>query len=199
MKIPTPVVKELREKTKLGMMDCKEALIKTEGDVERAIVFLREKGKIGSEKRQGRVTRHGVVAAYMHHNSQVCGVVELNCKTDFVARSDEFKGLAHDLAMQVVAVNPSWIGPCDVPQGVYAQKVAICRAQAEKMGKPPKVIDKIVTGMMKKFGTVHFLQCQPFVKDDTFEVEEILQEAIRKFGENISIKRFQRFQVGEDL
>jgi len=196
--ISAQMVKELRESTGAGMMDCKRALVQSGGDFDQATKILREKGLARAAKRVGREANEGVVEAYIHLAGRIGVLVEVNSETDFVARNDEFRGFAHDVALQIAAMNPGWISPDDVPAEVLSGEREIIRAQAEKEGKPEKVIDRIVAGRMEKFFEENCLLRQPYIKDDKRCVDDVLGDLRARIGENISIRRFVRFEVGGD-
>jgi elongation factor Ts len=191
-------VKTLREKTGVGMMECKKALTQAGGDMEAAVKILRESGAAKAEKRMGRATSEGLVHSYIHGGGKLGVLVEINCETDFVARTDQFQTLANDIAMQVAA-NPQilCVSQDQVPENVIAAEREIFSKQAESSGKPPEVIAKMVEGRLKKFYQEVCLLDQPFIKDDKKTVAELVKEAIGQTGENISIRRFARFQLGE--
>jgi elongation factor Ts len=191
------MVKELREKTGAGMMDCKKALSETGGDMEKAIDWLRRKGLAVAAKRAGRTASEGQIASYIHAGGRLGVLVEVNCETDFTGRTEEFTALAHDLAMHIAASNPICISPEDMPPEVVEREREIYRTQALEQGKPEKIVDKIVEGKLKKFYTENCLLSQPFVKDPDKTVEDLLNEMRAKTGENIQIRRFVRFQLGE--
>jgi len=193
------LVKDLRERTGAGMMDCKKALDEAGGDMEKAVRVLREKGLAKSAKVSGRKAGEGLVAAYVHTGGKVGALVEINCETDFVARTDEYQALARDLAIQVVASNPRWIRRDQVPAAVLDTERDILRQEAKSSGKPPAVIEKMVEGRLEKFYKEACLLEQPFVREQDITVEEVIQRAITKMGEKIEIKRVTRFQLGEDL
>lgn len=197
--IPAAKVKELREKTGAGMMDCKKALSETGGDFEKAVELLREKGLAAAAKKSGRIAAEGVVDAYIHMGGRIGVLVEVNCETDFVARTDEFRTFVRDVAMQIAATNPSYLTREDVPEEVLAKEKEILKNQALNEGKPEKVIDKIVSGRLEKFYAENCLLEQPFIRDTDITVKALLQEKIAKIGENISIRRFVRFEMGEGL
>ncbi|MGI9952010.1 translation elongation factor Ts [Moorellaceae bacterium AZ2] len=190
-------VKELRSRTGAGMMDCKRALEETGGDMEKAVEYLRMKGLAAAAKKAGRATREGVVDAYIHGGGRIGVLIEVNCETDFVARTEEFRELVHDLAMQVAAARPQYVRREDVPQEVVEKEKSILRAQALNEGKPEKVIDKIVEGRLEKFYQEACLLEQPFIKDMERTVKDLVAEKIAKLGENIEVRRFVRFELGE--
>ena len=198
MQISASQVKELREKTGAGMMDCKKALVECEGDFEKAIKYLREKGIADAAKRSGRTAKEGVVYSYIHPGNRIGVLVEVNCETDFVARNDQFQQFAKDIAMHIAASNPSHISRDEVPESVVEAEREVLVNQAKASGKPEKVIDKIVQGRLEKFyGQICLLE-QPFIKDPNLSVEDLLKETIGKIGENIVIRRFARYQLGEE-
>ncbi len=197
MSVTAAMVKELREKTGAGMMDCKKALSETGGDMEKAIDWLRRKGLAVAAKRAGRTASEGQIASYIHAGGRLGVLVEVNCETDFTGRTEEFTALAHDLAMHIAASNPICISPEDMPPEVVEREREIYRTQALEQGKPEKIVDKIVEGKLKKFYTENCLLSQPFVKDPDKTVEDLLNEMRAKTGENIQIRRFVRFQLGE--
>lgn len=195
--ISAKLVKELREKTGAGMMDCKEALVASGADMAQAIDFLRKKGLATAQKRAGRATSEGTLAAYIHLGGKLGVMVEVNSETDFVAKNDQFQEFAKNIAMHVAASNPLGIRPEDVPPEVVAKEREIYVAQAKETGKPDKVIEKIVEGKLKKFFEDNCLLQQRYVRNPDITVGDLLNELIAKIGENISIRRFVRFQVGE--
>jgi elongation factor Ts len=197
--VTAEMVKQLREKTGAGMMDCKRALQETNGDMDKAIEYLREKGLAEASKRAGRVAAEGVIESYIHLGNKLGVLVEVNCETDFVARTDEFREFARDIAMQVAAANPLYLAPEDVPDNVLAKEKEILRVQAINEGKPEKVVDKIVEGRLAKFYSENCLLEQPFIKDPDKKVRDLLSEKIARIGENIIIRRFVRFQLGETI
>ena len=197
MKITSQMVKELRDKTNAGMMDCKKALTETGGDMEKAVDLLRKKGLAVAQKRAGRATSEGVVASYIHAGGKLGVLVEVACETDFVAKTDDFQSFAKDMAMHVAAANPVAVRREDVPAELLEREKEIYRQQALESGKPEHIVDKIITGRVEKFlGEICLLE-QKFVKNPDLTVQDLLNELIAKMGENISIKRFARFQVGE--
>src|SRR5271166_5455664 len=190
-------VKELREKTNAPMMDCKNALTESKGDMEAAIIVLRKKGVATAAKKAARVTSEGSVASYIHAGGKIGVLVEVNCESDFVARTDDFKTLVHDIAMHIAASDPKFIRKEDVTAEDYEKEKDIYRAQAAQTGKPAPVIEKIVEGKMTKFYEEVCLYEQPFIKDQTMTVSQLIASIIGKLGENISVKRFARFKVGD--
>jgi elongation factor Ts len=191
------MVKQLREKSGAGMMDCKKALTETGGDMEKAVDFLRKKGLATAAKRAGRATTEGVVMPYVHTGGKLGVMVEVNCETDFVAKSDDFQDFAKNVAMHIAAINPLGIGPEDIPAELIDREKAIYIAQARETGKPDNVVEKIIEGKMAKFIKESCLMNQPYVKNPDITIADLLNELIAKIGENISIKRFVRYQIGE--
>jgi elongation factor Ts len=190
-------VKQLRDKTGAGIMDCKEALSACNGDMDKAAEFLRKKGIATAQKRSGRAMSEGTIQAYIHMNAKIGVMVEVTCETDFVAKSDDFVDFAKNIAMHIAASSPLGIGPEDIPPEVVDKEREIYRAQALELGKPAQVTDKIVDGKLKKFLQDSCLLQQPYVRDPDISIQDLLNELIAKIGENITIKRFVRFQVGE--
>jgi elongation factor Ts len=195
--ISAKLVKELREKTGAGMMDCKEALVASGGDMAQAVDFLRKKGLATAQKRAGRATSEGTLAAYIHMGGKLGVMVEVNSETDFVAKNDQFQEFAKNIAMHIAASNPLGIRPEDVPPEVVAKEREIYTVQAQETGKPEKVIEKIVEGKLKKFFEDNCLLQQRYVRNPDITVGDLLNDLIAKIGENISIRRFVRFQVGD--
>jgi elongation factor Ts len=190
------MIKELRQATGAGVLDCKEALAANDGDMDKAATYLREKGIAAAAKRASRDAREGLIGSYIHAGSRVAALVELNCESDFVAHTDEFQALAHDLAMQVVAAKPLYLRPEDVPAEVLEQEKAIYRAQMQDSGKPDNILDRIVDGKLKKFYEEVSLLEQPFIKDTAITVGELVQQHNALLGENIVVRRFVRFEIG---
>jgi elongation factor Ts len=191
------LVKELREKTGAGLLDCQKALGEAQGDVEKALRVLREKGLAKAAKKGSRVATDGAVASYIHPGAKIGVLVEVNCETDFVARTDEFQQLVRDVAMQVAAASPRWVRREDVPESELESERAIYRVQAEQSGKPAQVIERIIAGQVERFFKDVCLLEQPFIKQSDRTVKDLLQEAIARLGENITVRRFARFQLGE--
>jgi len=191
-------VKELREKTGVGMMECKKALQEAGGDVDRAVKLLRERGMAQATKRAGRATREGMVHAYIHPGSRIGVLVEVNCETDFVARTDEFKELVKDIAMQVAASGPLYVQREEVPEEVIEAERDIYRSQAAQSGKPEKVIERIVEGKLDDFFSKVCLLEQTFIKDQKMTISDLLKERIAQTGENLSIRRFTLYRLGEE-
>jgi elongation factor Ts len=196
MAITTKMVKDLRDKTQAGMMDCKKALEHTNGDFEKAVDFLRQKGLAVAAKRANRATSEGVIATYIHAGGKLGVMVELGCETDFVAKNDDFRDFARDIAMHIAAANPISIHRDEVPDAVLAREKDIFVQQALESGKPAAIVDKMVVGKIEKFLAEVALLEQKFVKNPDLSIQDMLNELVGKMGENISIKRFARFQVG---
>jgi elongation factor Ts len=190
-------VKELRDKSGAPMMDCKKALAEAKGDIEQAIVLLRKRGTAVAERKAGRVTSEGAVASYIHAGGKIGVLLEVNCESDFVARTDDFKELLHDIAMHIAASDPRYVRKEDVTPEAYAREKDIFLAQAVASGKPPNIAEKMVTGKMEKFYEEVCLIEQPFIKDQTISVGQLIASKIGKLGENIAVRRFARFKVGE--
>jgi len=199
MEITASLVKDLRERTGAGMMDCKKALLETLGDLDKAIIVLREKGLAAAAKRAGRETSEGMVDAYIHMGGKIGVLIEVNCETDFVAKNAQFQALVHDLAMQVAASRPLYVSRDQVPEELVRRESEIYRSQAINEGKPEKFADKIVQGRMTKFYQEVCLLDQPFIRDPEKTVADLIGENIGTIGENISVRRFVRFERGESL
>lgn len=197
MTISAGLVKQLREKTGAGMMDCKEALTHSDGDIDKATEFLRKKGLATAAKRAGRSTNEGTIQTYIHLDGKLGTLVEVNCETDFVAKNEDFINFAKNLAMHVAATNPVALKPEDVPDEILNSEKEIFRAQALETGKPEKIIETIVEGKVKKYLKEICLMEQPYVRDPDITISDLLNDLIAKIGENITIKRFARFQIGE--
>ncbi len=197
MNISATQVKELRDKTGAPMMDCKQALTESKGDVEQAIVWLRKKGVATAAKKASRATSEGSVASYIHAGGKIGVLVEVNCESDFVARTEDFQALLHDVAMHIAASDPKYIRKEDVTAEDYEREKDIYRSQAASTGKPPQVVEKIVEGKMSKFYEEVCLYDQPFIKEQTITVAQLIASKIGKLGENISVRRFARFKVGD--
>jgi elongation factor Ts len=195
--ISAKLVKELRDKTGVGMMDCKKALVECDGDIDKAVDFLRKKGLATAQKRAGRALSEGTIQSYIHMGGKLGVLVEVNCETDFVAKNEDFQEFAKNMAMHIAATNPLGVRPEDIPEEVVAKEQEIYRDQAREMGKPDNVIDKIIEGKINKFFKDNCLVNQPFVRNPDITVTDLLNELIAKIGENISIKRFIRYQIGE--
>ncbi|MBU2547932.1 MAG: translation elongation factor Ts [Proteobacteria bacterium] len=199
MEITAKMVKELRDKTNAGMMDCKQALAESGGDLDKAIDHLRQKGLLTARKRAGRATLEGVVHSYIHAGSKLGVMVEVNCETDFVARNEAFEDFAHNVAMHIAAASPICVDKDGLPAELLEKERQIYRAQALEMGKPEQVVDKIVDGRIKKFYSEVCLLDQPYVKDPDLTIQDLLNGLIATIGENINIRRFVRFQLGEEV
>ena len=199
MEVSASMVKDLREKTGAGMMDCKKALAEAAGNFEKAVDYLRQKGLATAARRAGKVASEGQIGSYVHAGGKLGVMVEVNCETDFVAKTDDFRAFAKDIAMHVAASNPLYIQRENVPPEALEREREIYRAQAREARKPEKIMEKIVEGKLEKFyGEVCLLE-QPFVKDPDRTVQDLLNELIGKLGEKVEIRRFMRFQVGEGM
>ena len=199
MSVTPQMVKELRERTGAGMMDCKNALLETKGDLEQAIDYLRKKGLASAAKKAGRIAAEGAVGSYIHAGGKIGVLVEVNCETDFVARTDEFQELVKDIAMHIAAADPKFVRREEVTDDVLQREKAILREKTLAEGKPEKVVDKIVEGRMDKFFGESVLLEQPFVKDPDKTIQNMISEKIAKIGENIVVRRFARFKLGEGI
>jgi len=199
MEITTAMVKELRDRTQAGMMDCKKALIAVNGDMEKAIEFLREKGLSQAVKKAGRVASEGMVDSYIHMGGKIGVLVEVNCETDFVAKTDTFKSLVHDVALQIAASNPQFVSKEDVPQDNLDKERDILRAQALNEGKPEKIVERMVEGRIEKYYKEVCLLEQPFVKNPDITVQDLVNEATLASGEKIAVRRFTRYELGEGI
>ena len=197
MDISAKLVKQLRDQTGAGMMECKAALVESQGDLPAAEVILRKKGIASAAKKSSRSTKQGVIASYIHPGSQLGVLIEVNCESDFVARTGDFQELVHDLAMQVAAADPQFLRKEDVTEAALARERDIQRARALGEGKPEKMVDKIVEGRLNKFYEEVCLYEQPFIKENTTTVSDLIKSKIAKLGENISVSRFVRFKVGD--
>ncbi|GAB4574147.1 MAG: translation elongation factor Ts [Anaerolineae bacterium] len=197
MEITAKMVKELREMTGVGPLDCKKALEEFDGDMEKAANFLREKGLAKAAKKAGRATNEGVIEIYLHHNRRVGVMLELNCETDFVAKTEKFQDLAHNLALHIANLAPQYVKREDVPAALVEEEMNIQRARAREEGKPEHIIDKIVEGRMDKFYQDLVLLDQEYLLGEGITVAQLIQEAIADLGENIQIARFARFAIGE--
>jgi len=196
MKITSQMVKDLRDKTAAGMMDCKKALSETDGDMEKAVDLLRQKGLAVAAKRAGRATSEGTIETYIHAGGKIAAMVELSCESDFVAKTDGFRDFARDLALHVAAVNPVAISRDDIPEEILSREKDIYVQQALDSGKPENIVEKMVGGKMEKFIKEIALLDQSFVKDPDFTIQELITDLIGKMGESIAVKRIARFQVG---
>ena len=192
-------VKTLRERTGAGMMDCKNALVECNGDMEKAVDYLREKGIAKAAKKAGRIAAEGIVDSYIHMGGKVGVLLEVNCETDFVARGDQFKALVHDIAMHIAASKPEYLAPEDVPAEVLEHEKDILRAQAREEGKPEAIIERMVEGRIKSYYEDNCLLNQKFVKDTSKTIGELVIEATAQIGEKIAVRRFVRFEMGEGL
>jgi elongation factor Ts len=199
VQITSETVKKLRDKTGVGMMDCKKALEETNGDFDKAVEILRKKGIEVANKRSGRTASQGTVASYIHMGGKIGVLVEVNCESDFVAKSDDFNNFVKDVSMQIAAANPDWVTREDVPVEILDKEKEILKEQALKTGKPEKVIDKIVEGKLTKFYSERCLMDQHFVKDQDKSVKQLLDELMAKTGEKCLVRRFARYQMGEDI
>lgn len=198
MNIDAGMVKKLRDACGAGMMDCKMALTDAQGDMDEALKLLRKKGMATADKKASRTANEGIVDYYIHPGAQVGVLVEVNCETDFVARGDDFKAFAHDVAMHIAAASPTWVSREDVPQEAIDTEIEIYSAQAKQSGKPEAVIQKIAEGKLKKWYAEVVLLEQPFVKDTDKTIDDMRRELVGKIGENIEIRRFARFRVGDE-
>jgi len=199
MEISATQVKELREKTGAGMMDCKKALTEVAGDFEKAVEYLRKKGIASASKKAGRMTKEGSVSSYIHGEGKVGVLIEVNCETDFVARTEQFKQFVKDVSMHVAAASPQWVRPDEVPAEIIAKEKEIAVAQMQASGKPAAVLEKIAEGKIKKFYEDTCLMNQNYVKSPDKTIDQLLKETIAALGENISIRRFARFVLGEGV
>jgi elongation factor Ts len=197
MDITAEQVKELRQRTGIGVMECKEALAECAGDIEKAIAVLRKKGAARAQEKMNREASQGIVHAYIHMEGRLGVLVEVNCESDFVARNDEFKELAKNIAMQIAAANPRYVSPADIPAAELEQEKEIIRAQLQDTKKPPQIIEKIVEGKLKKFYEEVCLLDQPYIRDDKQTIQQLITSFIAKFGENIKVRRFARFELGK--
>jgi len=198
MAITAAEIKELREATGVGFLDCRKALEEANGDFDKAVDFLRERGLAKAAKRADRDASEGVLDLYDHGNGRVGVIVEVNCETDFVARSESFRTFAHDISLQIAAASPQWVREDDVPQDVLDHEAEIARNRALEEGKPEKILDRIVEGRLRKFKEEVVLMMQPFIKDEEKTIEQYLHETIASIGENIVVRRFVRWEVGEE-
>ena len=199
MAITAAQVKELREATGVGMMECKKALTECDGNMEKAMEWLRKKGIASAEKKAGRVAAEGVVESYIHMGGRIGVLIEVNCETDFVAKTPEFKSFVRDIAMHIAAVNPSFLDRTEVPNETLDKEREILRAQALNEGKPEKIVDRMVEGRVEKFYKENCLVDQPFVKNPDMTIAQYVNERIQQTGENIKIRRFVRYEMGEGL
>jgi len=197
MAITAAQIKELREATGVGFLDCRKALEDANGDFEKAVDFLRERGLAKAAKRADREASEGILDLYDHGNGRVGVMVEVNCETDFVARSESFRTFAHDISLQIAAASPQWVVEQDIPQDVLDREAEIARNRALEEGKPENILDRIVEGRLRKFKEEVVLMMQPFIKDEDKTIEQYLHETVASIGENIVIRRFVRWEVGE--
>ncbi|MFC1662894.1 translation elongation factor Ts [Patescibacteria group bacterium] len=195
MTITADQVKKLRDQTGVGMMEAKKALDEAEGDMQKAIEVLRKAGQKIADKKQDRTAAEGVIGTYVHANNKVAAMVVLNCETDFVARTDDFKNLAHDIAMQVAATKPEYLNPDEIPADVIEKEKQIASEQSDVAGKPDKVVAKIIEGKLQKFYSEICLLQQPFIKDDSVTIEQLVQDAVTNMGENIQIREFTYISI----
>jgi elongation factor Ts len=196
MKITAKRVNELRQRTGIGMMDCKKALQETDGDIEKAIVYLRKKGFDRAKEKMERETTEGVVGSYIHSDNKLGVLVEVNCESDFVARNEEFQKLVKNIAMHIAAADPKYVNSEEIPEDVIEKEKEIILEQFKDSKKPPEILDRIVQGKLKKFYSEVCLWNQPYIRDDKITIEELVSSYITKFGENIQVKRFARFSIG---
>jgi len=199
MAVTTDMIKELREKSGSGMMDCKKALTETNGDMDKAVAWLREKGIASADKKSSRVAAEGVVDAYIHAAGRIGVLIEVNIETDFAAKNEDFRRMVRDLAMQVAAMNPRWVNKEEVPADELEKERVIVRNQALNEGKPEKIVDKIVEGRLSKFYEENCLLEMAYVKDDSKKIATLVKEMIATIGENITVRRFVRFELGEGI
>ena len=197
MAISAEMVKQLRDKTGAGMMECKAALTEANGNMEEAMTLLRKRGLAQAAKRTGRTTAQGTIGSYIHLGGKIGVLVEVNCETDFVARTDDFNSLVKDVAMHIAAASPRWVRREEVPAAEVEKEKAIYRAQMEKEGKPANVMEKIIEGKLGSFYSQFVLLDQPYIRDDKMTVSQLVAQASAKTGENIQVSRFVRFRVGE--
>lgn len=197
--ITTDMIKELRERTGVGMMDCKRALQEADGNMDKAVEYLREKGLAAAAKKAGRIAAEGIVESYIHLGGRIGVLIEVNCETDFVAKTSEFKSFVRDMAMQIAASKPEYVSDAEIPAEVLDKEREILRAQALNEGKPEKIVDKMVEGRIHKYKQEICLLDQQFVKDPDKTISQVLNEQIAKIGEKISIRRFVRYEMGEGL
>ena len=199
MEVSIQMIKELRERTSAGINDCKKALVDSEGDMEKAVVLLREKGLAAAAKRAGRVASEGIVDSYIHGGGRIGVLVEVNCETDFVAQNEKFRSFVKDIAMQIAASSPLYVSKEDVPQEALDKEKEILRQQALNEGKPEKIVDRMVEGRISKFYDEYCLMEQQFVKDPEIKVKDLLNSLIAVIGEKITVRRFVRFERGEGI
>jgi len=198
MEVTADKVKELRERTGIGMMECKAALAECDCDMDKAIELLRKKGYARAEAKSGRAAKEGFIGSYIHMNGRIGVLVELNCESDFVARNCEFQELVKELAMQIAAAKPKWVAASDVPADIVAKEKEIIQAQLGDMKKPPQIMEKIVEGKLSKFFEEVCLLDQPYIREDKIKVRDLVTKLVQKMGENIKVGRFVRFEIGQD-
>jgi elongation factor Ts len=198
MDITADMVKELRQRTGIGVMECKEALEESQGDIDKAIAILRKKGYARAKEKMSRETTQGLVQSYIHLDGKLGVLVEVNCESDFVARNEEFRELVKNIAMQIAAANPRFVSAEEIPASELGEEREIIRAQLKDMQKPPQIIDKIVEGKLKKFYEEVCLLHQPYIKNDKITIQQLIASYIAKIGENIRVRRFARFELGKD-
>jgi elongation factor Ts len=198
MEITADKVKELRERTGIGMMECKSALAECAGDMDKAMEVLRKRGHARAEAKASRAAKDGLVGSYIHMNGRIGVLIEVNCESDFVARNAEFQELVKELAMQIAAAKPRYVASADVPEDIVAKEKEIIKAQLGDMKKPPEILDKIVTGKLGKFFEEICLLDQPYIRDDKVKVRDLIAQLVAKIGENIKVGRFARFEIGQD-
>lgn len=188
-------IKKLRTKTLASMIECRNALDESEGDFEKATEILRKKGSLIAQKKTERTTANGIVSSYIHNDCKIGVLVELNCETDFVAKNEEFKKLGHEICMHIAAMNPRYVRAEDIPKDVIDAEKEIYREQLEGSGKPEEIIEKIIEGKLNKYSEEHVLLSQPYIRDDSKNIQDLINEFIAKLGENIRVKRFTRYQI----
>ncbi|MDH7511405.1 MAG: translation elongation factor Ts [Clostridiales bacterium] len=198
MEIPAEMVKELRQRTGIGVMECREALQESQGDIDKAIAILRKKGYARAKEKMSRETTQGLVQSYIHLDGKLGVLVEVNCESDFVARNEEFRELVKNIAMQIAAASPRFVSAEEIPPAELEEEREIIRAQLKDMQKPPQIIEKIVEGKLKKFYEEVCLLQQPYIRDDKITVQQLIASYIAKIGENIRVRRFARFELGKD-
>ncbi len=198
MEITADKVKQLRERTGIGMMECKSALAECAGDMDKAIEVLRKRGHARAEAKASRAAKEGLVGSYIHLNGRIGVLIEVNCESDFVARNAEFQDLVKELAMQIAAAKPRYIASSDIPEDIVAKEKEIIRAQLGDMKKPPEILEKIVQGKLGKFFEEICLLDQPYIRDDKVKVRDLIAQLVAKIGENIKVGRFARFEIGQD-
>jgi elongation factor Ts len=198
MDISAEMVKDLRERTGIGVMECKEALRESQGNLEKAIEILRKKGHARAQAKASRKASEGIIGSYVHMNDRIGVLVELNCESDFVARNEEFRGLAKEIAMQVAASRPKYVSSDEVPAEILEEEKGIIRAQLGDMKKPPEIMEKIIQGKIGKYFEEVCLLDQPYIRDDKLKVRDLVTQAVAKIGENIKVRRFARFEIGQD-